>query len=117
MLVIHVHLPEPPHHRQLEILIVDGLVGATGEGEAVGDLKPRVGNQAEQRSLGDPRTRSGGLELVAVLDQLHDHQAVNLDNLKQENIYMWTSFGNVYLLQNVQNVKDWLTFTIFQQEF
>ena len=81
MLVVHVHLPEPPHHRQLEVLIVNGLVGATGEGEAVGDLKPRVGDQAEQRSLGDPRTRGGGLELVAVLDQLHDHQAVDLDNL------------------------------------
>ena len=82
VLVVHVHLPEPPHHRQLEVLIVNGLVGATGEGEAVGDLKPRVGDQAEQRSLGDPGTRGGGLELVAVLDQLHDHQAVDLDNLR-----------------------------------
>ena len=87
MLVIHVHLPEPPHHRQLEVLIVNGLVGATGEGEAVGDLQPSVGNKTKQCALRDPRSGGRGLELVTVLDQLHDHQPVDLDNLFSKCLY------------------------------
>ena len=111
VLVIHVHLPEPPHHRQLEVLIVDGLVGATGEGEAVGDLKPSVGDEAEQRSLGDPRTRGGGLELVAVLDQLHDHQAVDLDNLHFRHMRSLVSLN--ITIDGFTSIEDPPSFSVF----
>ena len=83
MLMVHIDLPQSPHHGQLEVLVIHGLVRPAGEGEAVGDLEPGVGDQAEEGALGDAAAASAGLELVTMLDQLHDHQAVNLDNLKQ----------------------------------
>ena len=81
------HLAQPPHHGQLEVLVVDRLVRAAGEGEAVGDLQLGVGHQPQQRALGDAAAASAGLQLVTVLDQLHDNQAVNLDNLRGGDIF------------------------------
>ena len=81
------HLTQPPHHGQLEVLVVHRLVRAAGEGEAVGDLQLGVGHQPQQRALGDAAAAGAGLQLVAVLDQLHDHQAVNLDNLRGGDIF------------------------------
>ena len=99
--MVHVDLPQPAHHGQLEVLVIHGLVSAAGEGEAVGDLQPGVGHQAEEGALGDPTAAGAGLQLVTMLDQLHDHQAVNLHNLK-EPIYQYsmncdTKCHSVYL--------------------
>ena len=87
VLVVHIDLSQPPHHGQLEVLVVHRLVRAAGEGEAVGDLQLGVGHQPQQRALGDAAAAGAGLQLVAVLDQLHDHQAVNLDNLRGGDIF------------------------------
>ena len=56
-----------------------------GEGEAVSDLQLGVGHQPQEGSLGYPAAAGAGLQLVTVLDELHDHQAVNLDNLQRED--------------------------------
>ena len=82
MLVVHIDLSQPPHHGQLEILVIHGLVRSAGEGEAVGDLQPGVSDEAEEGALGDPAAAGASLQLMAVLDQLHDHQSVYLDNLE-----------------------------------
>ena len=51
------------------------------EGKAVGDLQPGVRHQTQQSSLGNATATGAGLQLVAMLYQLHDHQTVYLDNL------------------------------------
>ena len=83
--MVDVDLPQPPHHGQLEVLIVHGLVRPAGEGEAVSDLESGVGDQAKEGSLGDAAATGAGLEFMTMLYKLHDHQAVNLDNLKQSH--------------------------------
>ena len=45
------------------------------------DLQPGVRHEAQESSLGNPAAAGAGLQLMAVLDQLHDDQAVYLDNL------------------------------------
>ena len=87
MLMIDVDLTKPPHHCQLEILVVHSLVSSTWKRKAVSDLQPGVGNKTKQCALRDPRSGGRGLELVTVLDQLHDHQPVDLDNLFSECLY------------------------------
>ena len=52
-----------------------------GEGETVGDLQPGVRHETQESSLSNPTATGAGLQLVAMLYQLHDHQAVYLDNL------------------------------------
>ena len=49
------------------------------------DLQLGVGHQPQQGALGYPAAAGAGLQLVTVLDELHDHQAVNLDNLQTED--------------------------------
>ena len=83
--MINIDLPQPAHHGQLEVLVIHGLVRPAGEGEAVGDLESGVGDQAEEGALGDAAAAGAGLELMTMLDQFHDHQAVNLDNLKKSH--------------------------------
>ena len=83
--MVDIDLPQPAHHGQLEVLVVHGLVRSAGEGKAVSDLEPGVGDQAEESPLGDATATGAGLELMTMLDQLHDHEAVNLDNLKQSH--------------------------------
>ena len=58
MLVVNVDLTKPPHHRQLEILIVNSLVGSTGKRETVGDFQPCVSNETKQSPLSN--SGSGG---------------------------------------------------------
>ena len=101
VLVVHVDLPQSPHHGQLEVLVIHGLVRPAGEGEAVGDLEPGVGDQAEEGALGDPAATRAGLQLVTMLDELHDHQAIYLDNLEQStmrsSIYLLSQKRSIYL--------------------
>ena len=49
------------------------------------DLKLGISHQPQESSLGDTTATGAGLQLVAVLDQLHDHQAVYLDYLQLHN--------------------------------
>ena len=100
VLVVHIDLSQPPHHGQLEILVIHGLVRSAGEGEAVGDLQPSVSYEAEEGALGDPAAAGASLQLMAVLDQLHDHQTVNLDNLKKT--YEQSSVQHYFLLSSPQ---------------
>ena len=55
------------------------------KGEAVSDLQLGVGHQPQRGALGYPAAAGAGLQLVTVLDELHDHQAVNLDNLQTDD--------------------------------
>ena len=91
-------LSQSPHHGQLKVLIIHGLVRPAGEGEAVCDLQPGVGHQTQEGSLGDTTATGARLQLVTVFDQFHDHQAVNLDNL----------IHNVYVISS-QKMKNWLS--------
>ena len=47
----------------------------------MGDLQPGVRDETQQSALGHPTATGAGLQLMAVLDELHDDQAVYLDNL------------------------------------
>lgn len=49
------------------------------------DLQPGVRHQTQQSSLSNPTAAGAGLQLVTVLDQLHDHQSVYLDNLDRHH--------------------------------
>ena len=100
-------LSQSPHHSQLKVLVIHGLVRPAGEGEAVGDLQPGVGHQTQEGSLGDTTAAGARLQLVTVFDQFHDHQAVNLDNLihnvcviSSQKLEVWILWYSIVIKQN-----------------
>ena len=67
------------------IFLLPQVVSMTGPGHQTPGGLPGVRHQTQQSSLGNPAAAGACLKLVTVLDQLHDHQSVYLDNLDRHH--------------------------------
>ena len=75
-----------------------------GEGETVGDLQPGVRHETQESSLSYTTAAGARLQFVTVLDELHDHQAVNLNDLRQVSV---NKYWQIIIFR-----KDFIEFSI-----